>query len=217
MGELIEFKKGPQNVWGDGGGPPPEEAEAESPRLRLLLLPIFAFLDALSLAIAFVCRPVAASFLMVLAALLWAGLRDGLGLGHSLALTLCLLAWLAAHFFAYDLDRLVKRIERAECGFLRRSYAIHPALGRVVHLALYAYVAVAPGVVLAVLMGLGGGASTLPASLRPTLTIGADHPILVLLAAIGLAIAAVTTRYRWHPVARHATILGSRRKLAIAA
>ncbi|MEA2755223.1 MAG: hypothetical protein QOJ54_1512, partial [Aliidongia sp.] len=52
MGELIEFKKGPGNVWDDAGEAFPDEGAEDSPRPALLLLPILMFLDGFSLIVA---------------------------------------------------------------------------------------------------------------------------------------------------------------------
>jgi hypothetical protein len=218
MGELIEFKKGPGNVWDDGGEAFPEgdEAETETPKPSLLILPILLFLDAFSLGVALVCRPVAATPLIALGALIWSGLRDLFGLGPGWALGLCLLAWLVAHVLGGNIDQLVKPIESAETTIMRDAAKRHRGLGRVLHLTLYLYVALAPIAFTALLTGTLPAPAWLPHALKPP-AIALVPPLIAL--AIGLvpAVAAVTTRYNWHPVARYATLLGSKRKFTIAA
>src|ERR1700722_6441505 len=111
MGELIEFKKGPGNVWDDAGEAFPDQESAESPKPGLMILPILLFLDGFSLVLALVCRPVAATPLVLGGAVLWAALRDLLGLGPSWALGLCLAGWLVAHVLNRNIDQLIKAIE----------------------------------------------------------------------------------------------------------
>jgi hypothetical protein len=47
--------------------------------------------------------------------------------------------------------------------------------------------------------------------------LGIVPPLVALGLALLPAAAAVATRYYWHPVARHATLLGGRRKFTVAA
>jgi hypothetical protein len=196
MGELIEFKKGAGNVWDDAGEAFPDEDSSNSPKPRLLIIPILVFLDGFSLVLAMFCRPVAATLPIAGGAAAWAILRDVLGFGVSWASALCLGAWLAAHFFGRDIDQLIKAVETGESALMRAAARRHAALGRAAHLALYLYVAAAP---FGLAAWLGGG-KTIP------------------LACAALpAVVAVTTRYYWHPVARHATLLGGKRKFTVAA
>jgi hypothetical protein len=215
MGELIEFKKGPGNVWDDAGEAFPDQESAESPKPGLMILPILLFLDGFSLVLALVCRPVAATPLVLGGAVLWAALRDLLGLGPSWALGLCLAGWLVAHFLNRNIDQLIKAIESGESALMRAATQHHAALGRVLHLALYIYVAAAPIAFTALLTGALPAPSWLPHSLAlPLMTV----PRLPALAfALLPAAAAIATRYYWHPVARHATLLGGRRKFTVAA
>jgi hypothetical protein len=216
MGELIEFKKGPGNVWDDAGEAFPDEGAEDSPRPALLLLPILMFLDGFSLIVALVCRPIAAAPLILAGALLWALLRDLLGLGAPWALGLCLSAWLGAHFLERNIDQAIKAIESAESSAMRGAAQRSRALGRVVHLALFACAAIIPIVFTLLLIGVLHGPSWFPASL--THPAGALVPSSL---AWGLAVipalVAVTTRYYWHPVARYATLLGGKRKFTVAA
>ena len=215
MGELIEFKKGPGNVWDDAGEAFPDEDTGESPRPGLMLLPILLFLDAFSLALALVCRPIAATPLILGGAALWAGLRDLLGLSPGWALGVCLAGWLGAHITGRNIDQLLKTIEGGEATLMRRATQRHAVLGRLLHLALYLYVAAAPVLAAALFAGWLHAPAWLPPSLRlpPPTTPAWLLPALALLPAA----AAVTTRYYWHPVARHATLLGGRRKFTVAA
>jgi hypothetical protein len=216
MGELIEFKKGPGNVWDDAEEAFPDEDAADSPRPGLLIMPILLFLDSFSLALALVCRPIAATLLVVAGAAIWAVLRDLLGLGALWALGLCLVAWLVAHFLGRNIDQLIKAIEAIEARLMRAAAQRHPALGRALHLALYLYVAAAPIVFTAVLTGALPAPSWLPPSLASPVQ-GIVPPLVALGLALLPAAAAVTTRYYWHPVARHATLLGGKRKFTVAA
>jgi hypothetical protein len=216
MGELIEFKKGPGNVWDDAGEAFPDEEAADSPRPGLLILPILLFLDGFSLVIALVCRPIASTLLVLAGAATWAVLRDLFGIGMPWALGLCLVAWLVAHFLGRNIDQLIKAIEALEATLMRMAAQSHPALGRALHLALYLYVAAAPIGFTAMLTG----ALPAPAWLPPSLTspvAGILPPLVALALALLPAAAAVTTRYYWHPVARHATLLGGKRKFTVAA
>ena len=216
MGELIEFKKGPGNVWDDAEEAFPDEEIAESPRPGLLILPILVFLDGFSLLLALVCRPIAATPVVLGAAAIWAALRDVLGLGAGWALGLCLLAWLFAHALDRNIDQLIKAIETAESGLMRRATQRRAALGRALHLALYFYVAAAAPLAASVYAGLIPIPAWLPQSLRLPTPPGVPPWVLVGLALLPAA-AAVATRYYWHPVARHATLLGGRRKFTVAA
>jgi hypothetical protein len=216
MGELIEFKKGPGNVWDDAGEAFPDEGAEESPRPALLLLPILMFLDGFSLLVALICRPVAATPLLAVGVLVWTLLRDLFGLGVPWALGLCLTVWLGAHFLERNIDQAIKAIESLEATAMRRAAQRSRVLGRAVHLGLYAYVAVAPIIVTLLLTGILRGPSWLPPSLTPHA--GALLPVLVVLGlAVIPALIAVTTRYYWHPVARYATLLGGKRKFTVAA
>jgi hypothetical protein len=214
MGELIEFRKDRGEVWSDTGEPvepPPEDAS----RLRLLLLPILLFLDALAALLALLCRPVAASLVLVGALGFWAGLRDGIGIAPGWSLGICLGLWVVAHFRDYDLDRLVRRLESGEAALMRAASARSVPFGRVLHVALYAYVAVVPGFVLALATGVLMMPHWLPESIRGP--IQSVPPLGILLAAPPLAVTAIVMRYRWHPIARHVTPTGRRRKLTLAA
>jgi hypothetical protein len=216
MGELIEFKKGPGNVWDDAGEAFPDDGVVESPRLRLMILPILLFLDGFSLLLALVCRPVAATVPIVVAAAIWALLRDGLGIDVAWALGLCLAAWLVAHFLDRNIDQAIKAAEAVESALMRAAARRHALLGRALHLGLYLYVAAVPiGFAL-----LASGAVTAPFRLPPSLRLfafdGVPPLVAVSLALVPAAIG-VVTRYFWHPVARHATLLGAKRKFTVAA
>jgi len=216
MGELIEFKKGPGNVWDDAGEAFPDEGAAESPKPGLMILPVLLFLDGFSLVIALVCRPIAATLLIAAGAAIWAVLRDLIGLGAPWALALCLVAWLVAHVLNRNIDQLIKAIEAQESALMRAAAQRHAMLGRVAHLGLYLYVAAAPMAFTALLTGALPAPSWLPPSLGSP-AIGMVPPLLTLVLALLPAGAAVATRYYWHPVARHATLLGGRRKFTVAA
>jgi hypothetical protein len=215
MGELIEFKKGPSNVWDDAGEAFPEEDTPDSPRPGLMILPILLFLDGFSIALALVCRPVAATVPLLAGVVLWAALRDGVGFGIPWALGFCFALWLIAHVRDRNIDQLIKGLESAEADAMRTATQRNAALGRALHLALYLYVAAFPVVVAALAAGVIPAPHWLPRSLaaKPI----AVPPLLVLGLALLPAAAAVTTRYYWHPVARHATLLGGRRKFTVAA
>lgn len=215
MGELIQFRKGPEGVWSDAGEPPVEEPPPEPGRPRLLALPVLLFLDALALVLALACRPVPATVLVLAGGALWSAFRALIGLGHGGALLLGLLCWVVAALFGHDVDGLVKAVETAESAALRRAYRASRVGGRALHVALYLYSALAPGVLIAWASGLLRGPAWLPAVVRPDGLVGHDHPAAVLLAGLLLGAAAVATRYRWHPVARHATLLGAPRKFAV--
>ncbi|MEI9982064.1 MAG: hypothetical protein WDN69_01895 [Aliidongia sp.] len=215
MGELIEFKKGPGNVWDDAGEAFPDQESAESPKPGLMILPILLFLDGFSLVLALVCRPVAATPLVLGGAVLWAGLRDLIGLGPSWALGVCLAGWLVAHFLNRNIDQLIKAIESGESALMRAATQRSAALGRVLHLVLYLYVAAAPIAFTALLTGALPAPSWLPHSLALPLLAVPRLPALA--CALLPAAAAIATRYYWHPVARHATLLGGRRKFTVAA
>jgi hypothetical protein len=216
MGELIEFKKGPGNVWDDAGDAFPDQDAEDSPRPALLLLPILMFLDGFSLIVALVCRPVAVLPLILAGSLAWALLRDLFGLGAPWALGLCLSAWLGAHFLARNIDQAIKAIEALESSAMRGAAQCSRTLGRVVHLALYACAAAIPIIFTLLLIGVVHGPSWFPASL--THAAGALVPSSVALGLAAIpALVAVTTRYYWHPVARYATLLGGKRKFTVAA
>jgi hypothetical protein len=218
MGELIEFKKGPGNVWDDGGEAFPDGGEDEvlNSKPSLLILPILLFLDAFSLVVALVCRPVAATPLIALGAVIWSGLRDLFGIGPGWALGLCLLAWLVAHALGGNIDQLVKPVESAETAVMRAAAQRHRVLGRMLHLALYGYVALAPIAFTVLLTGTVAAPGWLPHALRPPV-VPLVPPLLAFAVGVVPAIAALTTRYYWHPVARYATLLGGKRKFTIAA
>jgi|GEM_PF-4318268 hypothetical protein len=213
MGELIEFKKSAGNVWDDAGEAFPDEGGPESPRPGLMILPVLLFLDGFSLVVALVCRPVAATLLLVLGAAIWAVLRDLFGLGAPWALALCILAWLGAHVLGRNIDQLIRAIEALESALMRAAALRNRRFGRAVHIGLYLYVALAP-VGFALLLTRG------PSWLPPSLVSPASGTVPTLL-ALGLALvpaaAAVATRYYWHPVARYATLLGAKRKFTVAA
>lgn len=216
MGELIEFKKGPGNAWEDAGEAFPDEESDDSPRPGLLILPVLVFLDGFSLVIALCCRPVAATLLIASGAAVWAMLRGLLGLDAGWALALCLVAWLAAHVWGRNIDQLIKAIEAREARLMRMAVQRHRLLGRAVHLGLYLYVAAAPMAFVALLTRALPAPSWLPASLAPP-DFGRVPLFVTLALGVVVAAAAVTTRYNWHPVARHATILGGKRKFTVAA
>jgi hypothetical protein len=213
MGELIEFRKDRAEVWSDSGELP-DEAPADSPRLRLLMLPILLFLDALAAVLAIICRPVAASIAGAGALVLWVGLRDVVGFDSFWTLLICLGLWLVAHVLGHDLDRLFRLLEAREAGLMRAAGTVSPALGRAVHLVLYLYAALVPGTVLLLLTGALRLPRWVPESLHSVLDFTA---LPILIAALPLAVTAIVTRYRWHPIARHATLAGNRRKLTLAA
>src|ERR1700760_2587764 len=119
MGELIEFKKGQSGVGDDAGEAFPDEEGSDSPRPGLLILPILMFLDGFSLLLALVCRPIAATPLILGGAALWAGLRDLLGLSPGWAFGLCLAGWLGAHIMGRNIDQLIKAIEGGEAALMR--------------------------------------------------------------------------------------------------
>jgi hypothetical protein len=216
MGELIEFKKGPGNVWDDAGEAFPDEGAADSPKPGLLILPILLFLDGFSLVLALFCRPIAATLLIAGGAAIWAVLRDLIGIAAPWALVLCLVAWLIGHFLNRNIDQVIKAIEAGESAIMRAAAQRHAALGRALHLALYLYVAAAPIGFVALLTGALPAPSWLPPSLGLPM-IRAVPPLLALACALLPAAAAVATRYYWHPVARHATLLGGKRKFTVAA
>ena len=157
-----------------------------------------------------VCRPVAATPVVLGTAAIWAAPRDVLGLGAGWALSLCLLAWLFAHALNRNIDQLIKAIETAESGLMRRATQRRAALGRALHLALYLSVAAAAPLAASVYAGL---IPWLSPSLRLPMPPGVPPWVLV-----GLALMpAAATRYYWHPVAWHATLLGGRRKFTVVA
>jgi hypothetical protein len=215
MGELIEFKKSQGNVWDDAGEAFPEEEAPESPRPGVMILPILLFLDAFSLALALVCRPIAATVLVIAGAVIWAFLRDFVGFGVAVSLGFCLIAWLVAHFLERNIDQLIKAIESVEAGAMRATTQRGAGFGRALHLALYLYVASVPFAVAAFATGLIAEPHWLPRSLAWKPLLGVPTLLALGLAVLPAAVA-VTTRYYWHPVARHATLLGNRRKFTIA-
>ena len=215
MGELIEFKKGQGDVWDDAGEAFPDEEGSDSPRPGLLILPILMFLDGFSLLLALVCRPIAATALVLGGAAAWAALRDLIGLSPSWALWLCLAAWLGAHIIGRNIDQLIKAIEGGETALMRRAAQRSATLGRLLHVALYLYVAAAPVRAAALFTGWLPAPAWLPPALRLPPPAGPAW-LLPALALLPAAVA-VATRYYWHPVARHATLWGGRRKFTVAA
>jgi hypothetical protein len=215
MGELIEFKKGQGDVWDDAGEAFPDEEGSDSPRPGLLILPILMFLDGFSLLLALVCRPIAATPLILGGAAVWAGLRDLLGLSPSWALWICLAAWLGAHIIGRNIDQLIKAIEGGEAALMRRATQRSATLGRLLHIGLYLYVAAAPVLAAALFTGWLPAPFWLPPALR--LPPPASPAWLLPALAFAPAGVAVATRYYWHPVARHATLWGGRRKFTVAA
>ncbi|HVJ55443.1 MAG TPA: hypothetical protein VM689_23480 [Aliidongia sp.] len=216
MGELIEFRKDQADVWSDSGEPP-DEAPPEPPRLRLLMLPILLFLDLLAAALAILCRPLPGSIALGGAMALWVGLRDLVRLDSGWSLMVGLLIWLIAHVCGHDFDRIIRLLEEGEATVMRAVTARSARAGRLLHLVLYLYVATVPGLLLAVVTGALPLPRWVPPSLKSGLEIGTAYPWLVALGAVPLAILAVVMRQRWHPIARHATIDGRRRKLTLAA
>ncbi len=215
MGELIEFRKDRKEVWSDSGEDLPEEESVDSPRLRLLMLPILLFLDVLAAFLALMCRPISGCIALFGGLALWVGLRDLIRLDPFWSLIAGLGIWLLAHALDYDLDWLIRYLETEEAELMRSISARSKALGRVLHLTLYLYVALAPGLVLALATGVLRLPNWVPPSLHGNLAPDAGLPVL--LAALPLAVTAIAMRYRWHPIARHATLDGRRRKLTLAA
>lgn len=216
MGELIEFKKGAGNVWEDAGEAFPEEDGPDSPQPGLLMLPILLFLDGFSLAVAMICRPLAAILVLAAGAAIWAALRDLIGIGASWTLLICLVAWLGAHRVGRNIDQAIKAVEAGEAALMRQAAQRSDALGRGLHLMLYILVGLAPFGIAAFLTGLLAPPPWLPRSLAFPVPWQASPPAVLIL-ALAPAAAAVATRYYWHPVARYSTLLGRKRKFTVAA
>jgi hypothetical protein len=215
MGELIEFKKGAGNVWEDAGEAFPEEDGPDSPQPGLLMLPILLFLDGLSLAVAVICRPLAAILVLAAGAAVWAALRDLIGIGASWTLLVCLIAWLGAHRVGRNIDQAIKTVEAGEAALMRRAAQRSEKLGRGLHLMLYVLVGLAPFGFAALVTGMLTPPAWLPRSLVFLAPLPAS-PLVALILALGPAVAAVATRYYWHPVARYSTLLGRKRKFTVA-
>jgi hypothetical protein len=215
MGELIEFKKAAGNIWEDAGEAFPEEDGPDSPQPALLMLPILLFLDGFSLVVAMICRPPAAILVLASGAMVWAALRDLIGIGASWTLLICLVAWLGAHRFGRNIDQAIKAVEAGEAALMRWAAQRSEKLGRSLHLVLYVLVGLAPFACAALLTGMLTPPAWLPRSLTFHAPLPAAPPVALIL-ALGPAAVAVATRYYWHPVARYSTLLGRKRKFTVA-